>query len=54
MPRPSRFAPEVRAGAVRMVLEHEGAQESRWAAIASIAEKIGCHAETLRNSTVRA
>jgi transposase len=31
-----------------MVLEHEGAHESQWAAITSIAEKIGCTAETLR------
>ena len=49
MPRPSRFSPEVRARAVRMVLEHEAAHESQWAAITSIAEKIGCQAETLRN-----
>jgi transposase len=49
MPRPSRFSPEVRARAVRMVLEHEAGHESQWAAITSIAEKIGCHAETLRN-----
>jgi transposase len=32
-----------------MVLEHEAGHESQWAAITSIAEKIGCHAETLRN-----
>jgi transposase len=32
-----------------LVLEHEAAHESQWAAITSIAEKIGCHAETLRN-----
>lgn len=49
MPRPSRFSPEVRARAVRMVQEHAAAHESQWAAITSIAEKIGCHAETLRN-----
>ena len=48
MGRPSRFAPEVRARAIRMVLEHAGDHESQWAAIASIAEKIGCSAETLR------
>ena len=48
MPRPSRFSPEVRTRSVRMVLEHEGAHESQWAAITSIAEKIGCTAETLR------
>src|SRR5438445_11141918 len=48
MPRPTRFSPEVRSGAVRMVVEHEAAHESQWAAITSIAEKIGCTAETLR------
>src|SRR5437899_3898514 len=48
MPRPTRFSPEVRARAVRMVVEHEAAHESQWAAITSIAEKIGCTAETLR------
>jgi transposase-like protein len=31
-----------------MVLEHEGQHESQWSAISSIAEKIGCSAETLR------
>src|SRR5499426_229132 len=48
MARPSRFSPEVRARAVRMVVEHETAHDSQWAAITSIAEKIGCTAETLR------
>jgi transposase len=48
MPRPTRFSPEVRARAVRMVVEHEAAHESQWATIESIAEKIGCSAETLR------
>ena len=40
MPRPTRFSPEVRSRAVRMVVEHEAAHESQWAAITSIAEKI--------------
>jgi lactate dehydrogenase-like 2-hydroxyacid dehydrogenase len=48
MPRPSRFSPEVRERAVRMVVEHQAAHDSQWAAITSIAEKIGCTAETLR------
>ena len=48
MPRPTRCSPEVRARAVRMVMEHQAAHESQWAAITSIAEKIGCAAETLR------
>jgi transposase len=44
----NRFSPEVRQRAVRMVLEHGGDHASRWAAIGSIAAKIGCTAETLR------
>ncbi len=48
MGRPSRYSPEVRERAVRMVLEHEQEHASQWAAICSIAEKIGCSPETLR------
>ena len=48
MGRPSRYSPEVRERAVRMVLEHEGQHDSQWSAVSSIAEKIGCSAETLR------
>mgnify|MGYP001321897396 CR=1 FL=1 len=42
------FSPEVRERVVRMVREHQGEHESQWAAIGSIATKIGCTAETLR------
>ena len=48
MGRASRYSPEVRERAVRMVVEHAGEHESQWAAIGSIAAKIGCSAETLR------
>ena len=48
MSRQTRYSPEVRARAVRMVFEHLGEHASEWAAIGSIAAKIGCTAETLR------
>ena len=48
MARPSRYSPEVRERAVRMVLDHEGEHDSQWATIRSIAEKLGCSPETLR------
>ncbi len=44
-----RFSPEVRERAVRMVFEHRSEHASQWAAIASIAAKIGCSAQTLSN-----
>jgi transposase len=44
----NRYSPEVRQRAVRMVLEHGGDHASQWAAIGSIAAKIGCTTEALR------
>ena len=44
----TRFSPEVRERAVRLVQEHQGDHGSEWAAISSIASKLGCTAETLR------
>ena len=44
----TRYSPKVRTRAVRMVFEHRGEHASEWAAISSIASKIGCKAETLR------
>ncbi len=42
MARPSRYSPEVRERAVRMVREHAAEHASQWAAIESIAAKMGC------------
>lgn len=42
-----KYSPEVRERAVRMVVEHSGEYPSRWAAVSSVASKIGCNAATL-------
>ena len=48
MKKSVKFSPEVQERAVRMVVEAGGEHDSQWAAIESIAAKIGCTAETLR------
>lgn len=47
MRKSTKFSPEVRERAVRMVLEHRGEYPSLWAAIESISAKIGCVPQTL-------
>ena len=48
MKKSTKYSPEVRERAVRLVREHQDAHESQWAAVCSIAGKIGCTPETLR------
>ena len=48
MARRSRYSPEVKERAVRMVLDQQHQHKSQWAAIVSVASKIGCTSETLR------
>ena len=47
MNKSNKFSPEVRERAVRLVQEHRGEYPSLWAAIESIAPKIGCVPQTL-------
>ncbi len=47
--RTSPYSPEIRERAVRMVFDHQGEYGSQYEAIRSIAQKIGCSGETLRN-----
>ena len=48
MARPSKYSPELRERAVRMVFEHAHEHPSQWATIRSVAEKLGCTVEALR------
>ena len=48
MSRSSRYSPEFRQRAVRMLIEQQGEHSSQWAAMIAIASKVGCTAETLR------
>ena len=48
MARPSKYSPELRERAVRMVLDHAADHPSQWAAIRSVGEKRGCSGEALR------
>ena len=48
MGRQGKYPVEVRERAVRLVLDHQDEYDSQWAAINSIAEKVGCSPESLR------
>jgi len=54
MKKSNQYSPEVRERAVRLVREHRSEYDSEWAAMESIAAKIGCTAETLRKWVRRA
>ncbi len=54
MKKSNKFSPEVRERAVRLVQEHRGQYPSLWAAIESIAPKIGCVPQTLNEWAKRA
>jgi transposase-like protein len=45
MPRPSKYSPELRERAVRMVFDHAHEYASQWATMRSVADKLGCTTE---------
>jgi len=48
MPRPSKYSPELRERAVRMVFDHAHEYPSQWATMRSVADRLGCTTEALR------
>jgi transposase-like protein len=51
--RPSKYSPELREPAVRMVFEHTHEHASQWATMRSVAEKLGCTVEALAAGCAR-
>ena len=54
MSKQPTYTPEIKERAVRLVVDHEHEHPTRWAAICSVAAKIGCTPETLRSWIKRA